>query len=198
MIYCVTKKKNPARAAWKEPCIVFCPHWSLRHGPAVHLLHRWRADKRCLLVLEVQMPNLSYEPIIYSTLTVVEMLKFINISFSARSWCWVDSKTFHASGDPGPWVFIPFWNKVWYWIQNVMFLLLQSEDYTLNKNLLLCCLGWGKLIHYWDCWNQSSYWYAIHGYYLFPISIWAKLWFPYGLHYYAVSWRSEVVVSSHR
>ncbi|KAF2938291.1 hypothetical protein DAI22_03g107100 [Oryza sativa Japonica Group] len=39
-------------AAWKEPCIVFCPHWSLRHGPAVHLLHRWRADKRCLLVLE--------------------------------------------------------------------------------------------------------------------------------------------------
>ncbi|KAF0913382.1 hypothetical protein E2562_022174 [Oryza meyeriana var. granulata] len=39
-------------AAWKEPCIVFCPHWILRHGPAVHLLHRWRADKRCLLVLE--------------------------------------------------------------------------------------------------------------------------------------------------
>ncbi|KAG8096836.1 hypothetical protein GUJ93_ZPchr0013g34205 [Zizania palustris] len=39
-------------AAWKEPCIVFCPHWSLRHGPAVHLLRRWRADKRCLLVLE--------------------------------------------------------------------------------------------------------------------------------------------------
>uniref|UniRef100_A0A0E0KB58 Beta-Casp domain-containing protein n=1 Tax=Oryza punctata TaxID=4537 RepID=A0A0E0KB58_ORYPU len=38
--------------AWKEPCIVFCPQWSLRHGPAVHLLHRWRADKRCLLVLE--------------------------------------------------------------------------------------------------------------------------------------------------
>ncbi|CAO2172470.1 unnamed protein product [Urochloa humidicola] len=38
--------------AWKEPCIVFCPHWSLRLGPAVHLLRRWHADKRCLLVLE--------------------------------------------------------------------------------------------------------------------------------------------------
>ncbi|KAJ1259900.1 hypothetical protein BS78_10G191400 [Paspalum vaginatum] len=39
-------------AAWKEPCIVLCPHWSLRLGPVVHLLRRWRADKRCLLVLE--------------------------------------------------------------------------------------------------------------------------------------------------
>ncbi|CAO2181984.1 unnamed protein product [Urochloa humidicola] len=39
-------------AAWKEPCIVFCPHWSLRLGPAVHLLRRWHADKHCLLVLE--------------------------------------------------------------------------------------------------------------------------------------------------
>ncbi|XP_034593755.1 uncharacterized protein [Setaria viridis] len=40
-------------AAWKEPCIVLCPHWSLRLGPAVHLLRRWHADKRCLLVLEL-------------------------------------------------------------------------------------------------------------------------------------------------
>nr|CAB3479190.1 unnamed protein product [Digitaria exilis] len=39
-------------AAWKEPCIVLCPHWSLRLGPAVHLLRRWHSDKRCLLVLE--------------------------------------------------------------------------------------------------------------------------------------------------
>ncbi|KAG2593706.1 hypothetical protein PVAP13_5NG012585 [Panicum virgatum] len=39
-------------AAWKEPCIAICPHWSLRLGPAVHLLRHWRADKRCLLVLE--------------------------------------------------------------------------------------------------------------------------------------------------
>ncbi|KAJ1286724.1 hypothetical protein BS78_03G374100 [Paspalum vaginatum] len=38
--------------AWKEPCIVLCPHWSLRLGPVVHLLRRWCADKRCLLVLE--------------------------------------------------------------------------------------------------------------------------------------------------
>ncbi|RLN04807.1 hypothetical protein C2845_PM13G16730 [Panicum miliaceum] len=44
-------------AAWKEPCIVLCPHWSLRLGPAVHLLHRWRADRRCLLVLEPRQLN---------------------------------------------------------------------------------------------------------------------------------------------
>ncbi|KAJ6811295.1 integrator complex subunit 9 [Iris pallida] len=37
---------------WQEPCIVFSPHWSLRLGPSVHLLHRWHADCRCLLVLE--------------------------------------------------------------------------------------------------------------------------------------------------
>ncbi|KAF7039255.1 hypothetical protein CFC21_049293 [Triticum aestivum] len=39
-------------AAWKEPCIVFCPDWNLRHSTAVHLLRRWHADKRNLLVLE--------------------------------------------------------------------------------------------------------------------------------------------------
>ncbi|KAK1669082.1 hypothetical protein QYE76_057241 [Lolium multiflorum] len=39
-------------AAWKEPCIVFCPDMSLRHGTVVHLLRRWHADKRNLLILE--------------------------------------------------------------------------------------------------------------------------------------------------
>ncbi|CAA6662092.1 unnamed protein product [Spirodela intermedia] len=38
--------------AWQEPCIVFSPHWSLRLGPAVHLLRRWHADENCLLILE--------------------------------------------------------------------------------------------------------------------------------------------------
>lgn len=37
---------------WQEPCIVFSPHWSLRLGPVVHLLHRWHADSRCVLVVE--------------------------------------------------------------------------------------------------------------------------------------------------
>ncbi|KAK9048692.1 hypothetical protein SSX86_032342 [Deinandra increscens subsp. villosa] len=37
---------------WQEPCIVFCPHWSLRLGPAVHLLQRWHGDPNALLVLE--------------------------------------------------------------------------------------------------------------------------------------------------
>lgn len=37
---------------WREPCIVISPHYSLRLGPVVHLLHRWHADSRCLLILE--------------------------------------------------------------------------------------------------------------------------------------------------
>ncbi|KAG5229440.1 integrator complex [Salix suchowensis] len=37
---------------WQEPCIVFSPHWSLRLGPVVHLLRRWRGDENSLLVLE--------------------------------------------------------------------------------------------------------------------------------------------------
>ncbi|KAA8519166.1 hypothetical protein F0562_013422 [Nyssa sinensis] len=37
---------------WQEPCIVFCPHWSLRLGPAVHLLRRWCGDQNSLLVME--------------------------------------------------------------------------------------------------------------------------------------------------
>ncbi|KAK9682514.1 hypothetical protein RND81_10G079500 [Saponaria officinalis] len=37
---------------WREPCIVFTSHWSLRHGPAVHLLQRWRGNTNSLLILE--------------------------------------------------------------------------------------------------------------------------------------------------
>ncbi|KAK3015652.1 hypothetical protein RJ639_006326 [Escallonia herrerae] len=37
---------------WQEPCIVFCPHWSLRLGPVVHLLWRWCRDQNSLLVME--------------------------------------------------------------------------------------------------------------------------------------------------
>ncbi|CAA0809361.1 Unknown protein [Striga hermonthica] len=37
---------------WQEPCIVFCPHWSLRLGPAIHLLRRWCGDPNSLLVME--------------------------------------------------------------------------------------------------------------------------------------------------
>ncbi|XP_073288491.1 uncharacterized protein [Primulina huaijiensis] len=38
--------------AWQEPCIVFCPHWNLRLGPAIHLIRRWFNDKNSLLVME--------------------------------------------------------------------------------------------------------------------------------------------------
>ncbi|KAK2985427.1 hypothetical protein RJ640_006065 [Escallonia rubra] len=37
---------------WQEPCIVFCPHWSLRLGTVVHLLRRWCRDQNSLLVME--------------------------------------------------------------------------------------------------------------------------------------------------
>ncbi|KAJ4956533.1 hypothetical protein NE237_013316 [Protea cynaroides] len=40
---------------WQEPCIVFSPHWSLRLGPVVHLLHRWCRDQHCLLILEQEV-----------------------------------------------------------------------------------------------------------------------------------------------
>ncbi|MCO5555046.1 hypothetical protein L7F22_008586 [Adiantum nelumboides] len=36
---------------WKEPCVVFALNWGLRLGSAVPLIHRWRQDPRCLLVL---------------------------------------------------------------------------------------------------------------------------------------------------
>ncbi|XP_019224169.1 PREDICTED: integrator complex subunit 9 isoform X2 [Nicotiana attenuata] len=38
--------------SWQEPCIAFCPHWSLRLGPVVHLLQRWCADPNSLLIME--------------------------------------------------------------------------------------------------------------------------------------------------
>ncbi|XP_030477232.1 uncharacterized protein LOC115694254 [Syzygium oleosum] len=42
---------------WQEPCIVFCPHWSLRLGPVVHLLRRWHGDERSLLIWEEGMDS---------------------------------------------------------------------------------------------------------------------------------------------
>ncbi|CAD6228590.1 unnamed protein product [Miscanthus lutarioriparius] len=60
-------------AAWKEPCIVLCPHWSLRLGPAVHLLRRWHADKRCLLVVEQgNDAELSLKPFMPLAIQVLE------------------------------------------------------------------------------------------------------------------------------
>ncbi|XP_048140701.1 integrator complex subunit 9 isoform X2 [Rhodamnia argentea] len=51
---------------WQEPCIVFCPHWSLRLGPAVHLLRRWHGDEKSLLIWEEGMDSdialLPFEP----------------------------------------------------------------------------------------------------------------------------------------
>ncbi|XP_031129963.1 integrator complex subunit 9-like isoform X2 [Ipomoea triloba] len=49
--------------SWQEPCIIFCPHWSLRLGPVVHLLRRWCADPNSLLVMEEGADaNLSFLP----------------------------------------------------------------------------------------------------------------------------------------
>ncbi|KAL1338780.1 hypothetical protein HN51_033372 [Arachis hypogaea] len=48
----------------REPCIVFCSHWSLRLGPVVHLLQRWHKDPKSLLILEggVNPPQLALLP----------------------------------------------------------------------------------------------------------------------------------------
>ncbi|XP_051124112.1 uncharacterized protein LOC127246658 isoform X2 [Andrographis paniculata] len=51
---------------WQEPCIVICPHWSLRLGPVVHLLRRWCWDRNSLLVMEegvdAKLALLPYQP----------------------------------------------------------------------------------------------------------------------------------------
>ncbi|KAJ3708642.1 hypothetical protein LUZ61_012347 [Rhynchospora tenuis] len=48
---------------WKEPCIVISPHWSLRLGSAVQLLHHWHADPKSLLILEEKVhAELSLRP----------------------------------------------------------------------------------------------------------------------------------------
>ncbi|KAJ6715655.1 INTEGRATOR COMPLEX SUBUNIT 9 [Salix viminalis] len=53
--------------SWQEPCIIFSPHWSLRLGPVVHLLRRWRGDENSLLVLEdgldTDMALLPFKPL---------------------------------------------------------------------------------------------------------------------------------------
>ncbi|KAM0923030.1 hypothetical protein ACQ4PT_005799 [Festuca glaucescens] len=60
-------------AAWKEPCIVFCPDWGLRHGTVVHLLRRWHADKRNLLVLEQGVDaDLTLKPFMPAAIQVLE------------------------------------------------------------------------------------------------------------------------------
>jgi integrator complex subunit 9 len=57
---------------WQEPCIVFCPHWSLRIGPAVHLLRRWCGDSKSLLIFEdIVNPKLAllpFEPVAMNVL----------------------------------------------------------------------------------------------------------------------------------
>uniref|UniRef100_A0A1J3F0D0 Integrator complex subunit 9 n=1 Tax=Noccaea caerulescens TaxID=107243 RepID=A0A1J3F0D0_NOCCA len=42
---------------WQEPCIIFAPHWSLRLGPSVQLLQRWRGDPKSLLVLQDEISS---------------------------------------------------------------------------------------------------------------------------------------------
>ncbi|MED6109247.1 hypothetical protein PIB30_116932 [Stylosanthes scabra] len=55
-----------------EPFIVFCPHWSLRLGPIVHLLQHWRKDSKSLLILEgmvdPQLALLPFKPMVMKVL----------------------------------------------------------------------------------------------------------------------------------
>ncbi|GAU39313.1 hypothetical protein TSUD_119190 [Trifolium subterraneum] len=60
---------------WQEPCIVFCPHWSLRIGPVVHLLRRWCGDPKSLLILEdIVNPELALLPFKPVSMKVLQCL----------------------------------------------------------------------------------------------------------------------------
>ncbi|ESW32006.1 hypothetical protein PHAVU_002G285400 [Phaseolus vulgaris] len=52
---------------WQEPCIVFCPHWSMRMGPVVHLLRQWCGNPNSLLILEdvlnLELALLPFQPV---------------------------------------------------------------------------------------------------------------------------------------
>ncbi|KAK4362753.1 hypothetical protein RND71_017994 [Anisodus tanguticus] len=58
--------------SWQEPCIVFCPHWSLRLGPVVHLLQHWCADPNSLLIMEegadINLAFLPFKPMLMKVL----------------------------------------------------------------------------------------------------------------------------------
>ncbi|XP_047167399.1 integrator complex subunit 9 [Vigna umbellata] len=60
---------------WQEPCIVFCPHWSMRMGPVVHLLRRWCGSPKSLLILEdilnLELALLPFQPV---TMKVLQCL----------------------------------------------------------------------------------------------------------------------------
>ncbi|KAI4382962.1 hypothetical protein MLD38_008850 [Melastoma candidum] len=66
---------------WQEPCIVFCPHWSLRLGPAVPLLRRWHSDPNSLLVTEEGVDA----QIALAPFNIAEMkMKVLRYSFLSR------------------------------------------------------------------------------------------------------------------
>lgn len=55
---------------WKEPCVVFVVDWGLRMGPAVSLLHKWRQDPRCLLVLTQTLLNVELALVPFRPITM--------------------------------------------------------------------------------------------------------------------------------
>lgn len=59
---------------WKEPCVVFASHWSLRMGPAVSLLQKWQQDPHCLLILTQDLFNieLALSPFLPIAMKVLE------------------------------------------------------------------------------------------------------------------------------
>ncbi|KAK7401332.1 hypothetical protein VNO78_12728 [Psophocarpus tetragonolobus] len=59
---------------WREPCIVFCPHWSLRMGPVVQLLRRWCGDPKSLLILEDVLNPLALLPFQPIAMNVLQCL----------------------------------------------------------------------------------------------------------------------------
>ncbi|CAM6099663.1 unnamed protein product [Calypogeia fissa] len=68
---------------WQEPCVVFASHWSLRVGPAVHLLRRWRNNPLCLLILTE--PNVDQQLLLAPFMPFTIQVLHLPVSTTLRS-----------------------------------------------------------------------------------------------------------------
>ncbi|KAK3419321.1 hypothetical protein EUGRSUZ_H05138 [Eucalyptus grandis] len=63
----------------QEPCIVFCPHWSLQLGPAVHLLRHWHEDEKSLLIWEGMVTDIALLPFDLNEMKMKKFQPFIDV-----------------------------------------------------------------------------------------------------------------------
>jgi len=70
------------RKVLQEPCVVFAAHFSLRMGPAAHLLHCWRQNPLCLLILTEVICGLNcFDDLFSSVLSLPLSCEFKEIIF---------------------------------------------------------------------------------------------------------------------